>query len=229
MLPDSMLRFEYARIAMKKIFDAEGEKFGSPGQGDIGMSDGNKGVQWNIGIDLDSGRTTVGVNLEGMKYSDWPIGKFIKREIRDLSLFALFKQLNREDIFIRFSRDAWQVRSRPPIEENIIGGREYSTKDLARLQWEKMLDEALGCLEPSKNHRGRARQKVTLKHGETRIMEVSPHFRVYTLIPSIILDSERDALQAFSVAKDTLLPIYKKIQIEIFQEDRPGRPAISIL
>ncbi len=128
MISEAELRFEYASIAMKKIFGAEGVKFGSPSQGDIGMSDGNKGIQWNIGIEFETGRTTVGVNLVGMKYQDWPIGKFIKRESRDQSLFAVFKQLDRGDLLIRFSRDAWQVQARPTIEENIIGGKEYSTR-----------------------------------------------------------------------------------------------------
>lgn len=218
MISEAELRFEYASIAMKKIFGAEGVKFGSPSQGDIGMSDGNKGIQWNIGIEFETGRTTVGVNLEGMKYQDWPIGKFIKRESRDQSLFAVFKQLDRDDLLIRFSRDAWQVQARPTIEENIIGGREYSTRELALLQWEIMLDEALGCLDASKNHKGRARQQVTLKNGTSRIMEVSPHFRVYTIIPSNALDSESEALHAFSEAKMALLPIYRKMKIEILQD-----------
>ncbi|MDE0234381.1 MAG: hypothetical protein OXM62_05190 [bacterium] len=47
----------------------------------MGISDGNEGVQWNAGYYSHDGAVWLGVNLEGMKYDDWPVARLIEREI----------------------------------------------------------------------------------------------------------------------------------------------------
>lgn len=53
--------------------------------------------------------------------------------------------------------------------------------------WNSLLTEALGCLDENRQFRGRKKQQVTFlkktKNSEqTKIMEISPHLRIWTLI-----------------------------------------------
>jgi hypothetical protein len=64
-----------------------------------------------------------------------------------------------------FHRNAWQIASRPGIEEKHIGlsGRVLTEVDAAG--WNATLQEAYACLDPEKGHRGRGQQTVTVKKG----------------------------------------------------------------
>lgn len=155
------------------------------------MSDGVEGTQWNIFISKDTGDVCLGINLEGLKYNNWPISRFILSEIKKPTINTLDIPTP-EKIFIRFSRDAWQASARPVIKESLIGGKELSLAECSTEIWLNTLTESATCLDEEKNYLGRKKQTVTLmkkpNNGEqTRIMEVSPHLTIWT---SISLDGD---------------------------------------
>ena len=112
--------------------------------------------------------------------------KFILSELDNPKIAEITSNLkNPGNIFICFSRDAWQVTSRPAIIERHLGGKEFSLAEMDAHQWSNMLKEALGCLNKESNYHGRAKQTVTLENrprsGEqVRVMEVSPHLTVWS-------------------------------------------------
>lgn len=179
---------EYAVLlqSFASSLNVKGRPFGQLNKASFGMSDGNDGVQWNISVSTDTGVICLGVNLEGMKYGNWPISRFILSEINNPKIEEVSKKLhNTDNITIRLSRDAWQVTSRPLIVEKYIGGREYTFSENSMDQWSNTLKEALGCLNKETNYCGRAKQTVTLenipKNGkQIRVMEVSPHLTVWS-------------------------------------------------
>ena len=65
----------------RDVFGCRGREFGSLSCGVPGISDGNEGVQWNAGYRPREGAVRLGVNLEGMKYDDWPVARLIEREL----------------------------------------------------------------------------------------------------------------------------------------------------
>ena len=179
---------EYAELlqSFTSVLNIKGRPFGQLNKPRFGMSDGNEGVQWNLAVSTDTGVIQLGVNLEGMKYKNWPISKFILSEMKNPKIREVTAKLNKPDnIYIRFSRDAWQVTARPYIVEKYLGGRELSFAENNSDQWARTLSEALDCLNKETNYCGRAKQTVTLekkpKNGEqVRVMEVSPHLTIWS-------------------------------------------------
>lgn len=179
---------EYTKLLQlfTSLLNVKGRPFGQLNKPSFGMSDGNEGVQWNLSVSTDTGIVGLGVNLEGMKYENWPISKFILSELETPKIFEVLKRMDYPDnIFVRFSRDAWQVTSRPNIIEKYLGGDEFTFADCDNGQWKNTLTEALGCLDEKSHYRGRAKQTVTLenmpKNGDqVRLMEVSPHLRIWS-------------------------------------------------
>ncbi len=100
-----------------------------------GASDDNNCVQWNIGIDRESGETYLGVNLEGMKHKNWPITNLLLADINAA-----------EEITVNLTRDAWQAAARSCIKERLIDGSGTTLKSMSPPLWEKMVKEALECL-----------------------------------------------------------------------------------
>ena len=96
------------KTLFRDIFGCRGRDFGSPSRGVLGISDGNEGVQWNAGYYPRDGAVWLGVNLEGMKYDDWPVARLIEREIsRPLLLTRYRPQVARPDkVTVLWSRDA---------------------------------------------------------------------------------------------------------------------------
>ncbi|MBE1275011.1 hypothetical protein [Enterovibrio baiacu] len=171
--------------AFNTVLGIEGRPFGQTNKPVFGLSDNKKGVQWNIAIFADTSFMRIGVNLEGMKYRDWPIATFILNELAEPSLNDLKRQLGPDkEIRIRFTRDAWQLASRPTIEEQLIGGKAFTLDSVDGNTWQAMLEEAKGCLDETKGYRGRAKQHVTVlkKDGSANLkeMEVSPHLTIWT-------------------------------------------------
>jgi hypothetical protein len=181
---------EYAEIlqSFNSILSIKGRPFGQLNKPFFGMSDGNDGVQWNIVITPESQEIRVGVNLEGMEYSNWPITNFIITELAKPGINELKSKLQHpEIIFIKFMRDAWQVQSRPHIIEEYINGQETPMSEMGSELWTSTLTEALACLNEHKQYRGRGKQEVTLanppKNGDIkRTMWVSPHLHLSTPI-----------------------------------------------
>jgi hypothetical protein len=185
--------------------------FGSAGARHQGCSDGYEGVQWNAGVDRARGFVTVGVNLEGMKYSDWPIARFIEAERRKPLLPSFVRgYADAATTELWFSRDAWQGASRPAIREQHIGPEPpVFLKDVSDALWQSMLTEAYNCLEPM-GHRGRGFQPVTLASGRRVEKEVSPHLQIKRIVRrSTKLEGLDDAFEAARIA---LQPIREIVQ-----------------
>ncbi|MBT4638312.1 MAG: GIY-YIG nuclease family protein [Deltaproteobacteria bacterium] len=179
---------EYSELLLTfaGILGVKGLPFGQLNKPLFGVSDGNEGIQWNLAIYRDTGEIRLGVNLEGKVYSNWPIADFILSELKSSSLMGLTTLLSRpENIYLQFMRDAWQVASRPEIEEKYFGGNKFPFSKLDDDLWMAILKEALDCLDEKQGYRARNKQKVTYKKppkkgDQIRLMPVSPHLSIYT-------------------------------------------------
>ena len=200
---------------MSKVFNCSGFYHGSKSDFSCGMHDGNEGVQWNIDIIKSNNLVRNGVNLEGLKYENWPIARFLEYELKNYILYNTFLELKDKDIVITVLRDAWQVTARPSIEEKIIGGKIISIKDITKEKWIEILREAQMCLNIANGNIKRAFQEVTFLSGKKKIMQVSPHLYIYKVIPSELLVTKSKIIEAFFDSKNALEQIYKAISKEI--------------
>ena len=191
-----------------------GKSFGSNRTSYRGISDGKEGVQWNIWKDKGFELIWLGVNLEGMKYYNWPIADFIGNELRESALIKIAQKIeDPSKIIVGLHRDAWQFTSRPPIKESIIGGdREFPLSDLTEIKWKNMLTEALSCLNKEKNYRGRAKQIVTLSNNNIKEMEVSPHLNIHTQVAENTSVSNANVKKLIKNSFDRLRPIYNFVK-----------------
>lgn len=82
------------KTVYRDIFGHEGRNFGSNVHGYFGVSEHNKGVQWNIVLDKNNNETFISINLEGLQYSDWPIAHYIENELIDLKLLEIANDYN---------------------------------------------------------------------------------------------------------------------------------------
>ena len=200
-----MTSYDFAVNAFNSVLGIKGEPFGRG----KGVSDGNKGVQWNIWVNPENGEAKLGVNLEGMKYKNWPISAFLKEELDNPRLPSLAKNItDANKIHIKLDREAWQYQARPPIKEKIKGSGTLLS-ELTETDWSEMLKEAYECLSADKNHRGRAKQFVTLiASEEVKEMEVTPHLGFNTVVWSSDPMSEADAKLKLQEAFSRLRPLY---------------------
>ncbi|MEI6270339.1 MAG: hypothetical protein WCP01_15795 [Methylococcaceae bacterium] len=200
-----MTNYDIAVNAFNSILGINGKAFGKG----KGVSDGIEGVQWNISVNDENGETKLGVNLEGMKYKNWPISTFLKEELDNPQLPSLAKVITGANkIHIWLDREAWQYQARPPIKERIEGSGTLLS-ELTDTVWSEMLNEAYGCLNADKNHKGRAKQIVTLiSSEEVKMMEVTPHLGINTILWSSIPNSEEDAKSKLQEAFRRLRPLY---------------------
>ena len=173
------------RNAFEAVFrPAKGSRmFGSSRRRHQGFSDGHDGVQWNAGVDRARGVVTVGVNLEGMRYTGWPIARLIESERRRPMLPTFAQTYEHADSAeLWFSRDAWQFGSRLDIDEQHFGPEPpICLRAVSEPLWATMLAEAYECLDRSQGQWRRARQIVTLSTGR-REMGVSPHIQIKLVI-----------------------------------------------
>lgn len=155
-------------------------QFGTPTSG---LSDGNEGVQWNAWIDPVSKDAFLGVNLEGKQYQDWPISRLILRELDQPTLLGVIREVKPTDqVELVWWRDAWAAGGSriPNFREHIIAPTPVALSDLTEDRWRSALEEALACLDAETNHRGRAKQTITLTQngGEERAEHwVTPHLQ----------------------------------------------------
>lgn len=189
------------KALFRDVFRCPGRDFGSPPRGVLGISDGNEGVQWNTGYRPGDGFVWLGVNLEGMKYDDWPVARLIEREIsRPLLLTRYRRQVARPDkVTVLWARDAWQYRARPRIKEANLAPTPIALDRLDGQGWAEALRGARECLDPRKRHRGRRKVPVTLlpskRHPWARQVEmyVSPHLKIGTPLVEITARAMREA------------------------------------
>lgn len=176
---------EYAQIlqSFSSCLNVKGRPFGQLNRPVFGISDGREGVQWNLSVNTETGEIRLGVNLEGSaKTGKWLISPFILNS-PDIEI-PKSKIENPKNVFLRFSRDAWQGASRLNIKEKYIGGREYPLSELNEKMWGSILEEALTCLDENKCFRGRKRnQPVTLESDGRKIKrDISPHLTIWTFL-----------------------------------------------
>ena len=134
------------------------------------------------------GAVWLGVNLEGMKYDDWPVARLIEREIsRPLLLTRYRRKVARPDkVTVLWARDAWQYSARRRIKEANLAPTPIALDRLDGQGWADALRGARECLDPRKQHRGRKKVAVTLlpskRHPWERQveMDVSPHLKIRT-------------------------------------------------
>jgi hypothetical protein len=202
--------------AFRLNFDIEPRPFGQKGDAVSGYSDGRKGLQWNIVVNSDTGVISLGVNLEGMKYKDWPITNLLLNERKHAKLLGLCDIERASEIQVRMSRDAWQAAARPLIKERHIAPANLFLSELNKTLWSDIINESLGCLNKSADYKGRGTQTVSrIKSNDTKKMEVSPHlsFRLF------ITDSEPHSLDLFlkdlKDAQSALMPLYNFVTEQI--------------
>jgi len=201
--------------SFKSFFKVEPRYFGQKNSYKEGYCDNNNGVQWNVVISKDTGEATLGVNLEGMRYQDWPIATLLTREQTELMLPTLSYIDEADKIKVGLSRDAWQAASRPPIKERYIPGSKTPLSELDEDLWYTMIEEALLCLDEDKGYKGRVIQEVTLmKSGKSVEKEVSPHLAVYTKLWTSPPQSIEEITDLLEIAQKRLLPVYDLVKTQ---------------
>jgi hypothetical protein len=186
------------------VFGSRWRAFGSSALHVGGVSDGRDGVQWTVAYDPRDGRQSVGINLEGMQYDDWPVARLIERERKELTLPALVKSNSGlRTIDVLWRRDYWQALSRPEIVERDIAPTPIPLGKLTPDTWHAALTEAFACLNGRRSHRGRAKQTVTLANGSQIEGDVSPHLTFTSSAP------DRVEWEPFlREAKQQMLPLH---------------------
>lgn len=194
--------------AFERVFEVKPRKFDQKSNPISGFSDDAKGVQWNIGLASATKNIKLGINLEGMSYSNtWPISRFIENELQTGELIKLFPL---ENVTVRFNRDAWQRSARPQIEENEILCDKINC--ISQSQWKKSLEVGLDCLSADRKYKGRTKQNVTLiPSGKVVEREVSPHisFEIDVVPEESTLDSLSEAIRE---GRNELASLYEYIK-----------------
>ena len=186
----------------RDLFGCDGQRFGSPSLGVLGVSDGIEGVQWNAWYSHDDETAWLGVNLEGKKYDAWPIARLIEREISHSRLLDEYRvSVARPDrVTVSWTRDAWQASGRVRIRESHIAPTPIALDRLDSDGWTRALACARECLDPKRMYRGRRRTEVTLlRAGRVVEREVTPHLSFKTRFDESAphtLQQARDNLQA---------------------------------
>ena len=141
----------------RDLFGCDGRRFGSLSLGLIGISDGLDGVQWNAAFFRSEQTATLGVNLEGMKYDEWPVARLIEREMSLPALLTKYraKVARPEMVTVCWHRDAWQASSRVRIKESPLPPTPITLDRLDGDGWARALRSARECLDPKRGYRGR--------------------------------------------------------------------------
>lgn len=178
--------------AFTRVFGERMRPFGNRARSIGGLSDGNEGVQWNVGYDPRDESCWIGVNLEGIEYREWPVARLIRREMHAPTLPALIRTLRSIDkVEIQWKQDYWQAASRPEIKERFIAPTPIAAGQLTESLWLEALKGAGACLASPTGRR--ASREVTLAKAGTRVIgPVSPHLTI--LLPAPAPGSWRDFL-----------------------------------
>lgn len=191
---------QYADLfqTFSSILGVKGRPFGQLSSPNFGISDGEVGIQWNLAVNKESGLIRLGVNLEGTeKTGKWLIAPFVLSEPNVEKLKAVVKNPN--EIFLKFTKDAWQGAGRLNIKDQYLGGKEPNLSNIDQLSWVEILEEAKTCLDEQKNYRGRKKkQPVVLQStGEVIYKDISPHLTVWTKL-NLYDDNEEHLRQKFA-------------------------------
>ena len=190
----------------RDLFECDGQPFGSPSLGVLGISDGIEGVQWNAWYSQrEETAWWLGVNLEGKRYDDWPVARLVKREIDHPLLLTEYRVrvARPEEVTVSWKRDAWQVGSRIRIMESRLPPTPIALDLLDSDGWTRALGCARECLDSKRKYRGRRRTKVTLHCSDQTVeRDVSPHLQFKTWLN----ESTPHAMQR---AKDNLEALHE--------------------
>ena len=165
-------------------------------EGLLGISDGREGVQWNAAYFRSQQTASLGVNLEGMKYDDWPVARLIERELSQPLLLTEYRArvARPEMVTVRWHRDAWQAAIRVPIKESSLDPTPIALHRLDGEGWKRALRSARECLDPKRGYRGRRRTKVTLRRsGQVVERQVTPHLHLGMFLAKTTIDEMRAA------------------------------------
>lgn len=206
---------QYANVLFDfvSLLNVTGRPFGQYGSSGFGVSDGNEGVQWNLAVYPNMDIAKLGVNLEGLKYINWPITDFILSELEQPTLLDVIQSVaTPQDVTLCFLRDAWQVTSRPAIEEGYLSGSDYKLSSITDRQWFLLLTQALGCLNPLKEYRGRNMHLVTMEkkpntQQKKKELPVSPHLHI-----SCNIDLSGDTTKNLKNGISLLSPVYSWVE-----------------
>ena len=187
-------------------FGPDHKLFGGKSLGHRGICDAAQGVQWNAWVSLRDGSGVFGVNLEGMKYDDWPIARFIERELETPTLFSVVARIPLPSrVQLSWQRDCWQASVRIKILEGDIPPSPIHLDRVTPANWQQMLAEAQQCLNAKKDFRGRGRQDVTLaKSGQRVERHVTSHLQFRTTLWERMPASDERALAALRRAREEL-------------------------
>jgi hypothetical protein len=194
--------------SFSSLLKIKGRPFGQTGRQAFGISDGKKGVQWNLSIYSDTNNIKLGVNLEGsQKTGLWLITPFILSELKNSTIEKLKADLNTNlnNIIFIFNRDAWQGAGRLNIVEKYLGGKKFSLSEINSELWQSILEEALTCLEENKRYKGRKKnQVVTLKNGNRKVeKDISPHLTI-----QIEIANDENIISNLQEGIEKLKPVY---------------------
>lgn len=200
---------QYASLldSFSSVLNIKGRPFGQLNAPTFGISDGNVGVQWNLAVNPNTENAYLGVNLEGSaKTGGWLISNLIRSELEAATLDTLASRVpNPENISLRFSRDAWQGAARLNIKEKFLGGKLFNLSELNAATWHSLLEEALTCLDPEKDYKGRRLKQVVTLVSDGRKVEknLSPHLTIWSNI-----SSHGDSFQNIEAKVAELQPVY---------------------
>ena len=198
--------------AFQEVFDVEPRSFDLKTSTYRGYSDNNNGVQWNIIVNRNTGAVSLGVNLEGMKYKNWPITNLLLAEQENMTLLELTNIDEAKNINFKMTRDAWQAAARPEIAERFITPENFKLSNLSKPQWSSIIEESLACLDESSGYRKRGSQTVYLtksKPPKNKKMPTSPHLSFHLQVSTNEPKDINEFIASLKHAKSVLMPLYK--------------------
>jgi hypothetical protein len=142
----------------------------------VGAHDGVDGVQWHVSLDRQDMITRrFAVNLEGLEYRNWPIARFIARELEAPKLFDTVAGADPlRKVCVQLTRDAWAGRrTRVAVERWSLLSRQ-PVGGLSPALWRSSLVAARTCLASADGGRGKARLTRVKTH-LAEDLETSPH------------------------------------------------------
>jgi hypothetical protein len=195
--------------AFQEVFDIEPRPFGQKTSEFTGFSDSNQGVQWNITVNRNTGQISLGVNLEGVKYDNWPITNLLLKERDQCRLVDLINIEGAKSININMTRDAWQAAARPEIAERFITPENLQLSELTHSQWKNIIEQSLACLGEKSDYRKRGTQVVYLTKSKVKKeMPTSPHLNFNIQIFDHNPANLSLLIEAVKRAKNLLMPLY---------------------
>ena len=190
-------------IAFRGVFNPRAPGYFQKVKGNYpGIHDGARGVQWNCYHDHVQSRVTLGVNLEGMEFDGWPIGRLIDRELMEPTLPSVVAELgagSHSDLVVSVWRDTWQNEHHITRSDETL---EFAMRELTRERWGEMLRRARSWLAGD----GRARRQLPPPSSGR---STSPHLQFATTVWLAMPPSHDERLQQMKAARSRLEVVHR--------------------